>query len=424
MLDLKNLNSALDQLAQDKGISKEKIVETIEMALAAAYKKDYGKKTQVVRSKFDTTTGEASFWQVKTVVDASMIKSEEEIAAEEAAREAAGAGAVVPEDKSERDEAREAAREAREDTAVEGEEGEIKKVRFNEDRHIMIGEAKKIKKGIKPGDELTFPLETKEDCGRIAAQPAKQVILQRIREAERDSIYDEFSGREGEIVSGIVQRIEGRFVFLDLVRSIGLLPPDEQVRGERYRVGERIKTLLLKVDKSQRGPSIYLSRSHPKFVAKLFEIEVPEIASGVVEIKNIAREAGSRTKIAVASNEEHIDPVGSCVGQKGVRVSTVISELGGEKIDIIPYNDNSEKYISASLSPAKILEVDIDEERKHAKVTVAEDQLSLAIGKGGQNVRLAAKLTGYKIDIRSKTGETVVETTEDGEVSGEGIAEE
>ncbi|MDO8523038.1 MAG: transcription termination factor NusA [bacterium] len=435
MLDLKNLNAALDQLAQDKGISKEKIIETIEMALAAAYKKDYGKKTQVVRSKFDTATGEASFWQVKTVVDESMIKSGEEIAAEEAVREAAGA--YAPEYKSERDEAREAAREAREDVVTEeGDTNEIKKVRFNEDRHIMIGEAKKIKKAtaaggvplkavsIKPGDELTFPLETKEDYGRIAAQTAKQVILQRIREAERDSIYDEFSGREGEIVSGIVQRIEGRFVFLDLVRSIGLLPPDEQVRGERYRVGERIKSLLLKVDKSQRGPSIYLSRSHPKFVAKLFEMEVPEIASGVVEIKNIAREAGSRTKIAVASNEEHIDPVGSCVGQKGVRVSTVIAELGGEKIDIIPYNDNSEKYISASLSPAKILEVDIDEERKHAKVTVAEEQLSLAIGKGGQNVRLAAKLTGYKIDIRSKTGETVAEANTEGDVSGEGISAE
>lgn len=423
MLDLKNLNVALDQLAQDKGISKEKIIETIEMALAAAYKKDYGKKTQVVRSKFDTATGEASFWQVKTVVDESMIKSEEEILAEEAAREALG-GAYVSEYKSERDEAREAAREAREDAPAEGEGGEIKKVRFNEDRHIMISDAKKIKKGLKPGDELTFPLETKEDYGRIAAQTAKQVILQRIREAERDSIYDEFSGREGEIVSGIVQRIEGRFVFLDLVRSIGLLPPDEQVRGERYRVGERIKSLLLKVDKSQRGPSIYLSRSHPKFVAKLFEIEVPEIASGVVEIKNIAREAGSRTKIAVVSHEEHIDPVGSCVGQKGVRVSTVIAELGGEKIDIIPYNDNSEKYISASLSPAKILEVDIDEERKHAKVMVAEDQLSLAIGKGGQNVRLAAKLTGYKIDIRSKSGDVVAEATTEGDVSGEGIAEE
>ncbi|KKT42120.1 MAG: NusA antitermination factor [Candidatus Giovannonibacteria bacterium GW2011_GWA2_44_13b] len=420
MLDLKNLNAALDQLAQDKGISKEKILETIEMALAAAYKKDYGKKTQIVRSKFDTSTGSATFWQVKTVVDESMIKSVEEIAAEEAAREAAG-GAYVSEYKSEREEAREAAREEMGENLTEG---EVKKVRFNPERHIMLDEAKSLKKGIKPGEELTFPLETKEDYGRIAAQTAKQVILQRIREAERDSIYDEFSGKEGEIVSGIVQRVEGRLVFLDLVRAVGLLPPDEQVRGERYRIGERIKTLLLTVDKSQRGPTIYLSRSHPKFVAKLFEMEVPEIASGVVEIKNIAREAGSRTKIAVSSHEDNIDPVGSCVGQKGVRVSTVISELGGEKIDIIQFNDNAEKYISASLSPAKILEVEIDEERKHAKVTVAEDQLSLAIGKGGQNVRLAAKLTGYKIDIRSKGGEVVAEATTEGEVSGDGIAEE
>ena len=420
MLDLKNLNAALDQLAQDKGISKEKILETIEMALAAAYKKDYGKKTQIVRSKFDTSTGSATFWQVKTVVDESMIKSVEEIAAEEAAREAAG-GAYVSEYKSEREEAREAAREEMGENLTEG---EVKKGRFNPERHIMLDEAKSLKKGIKPGEELTFPLETKEDYGRIAAQTAKQVILQRIREAERDSIYDEFSGKEGEIVSGIVQRVEGRLVFLDLVRAVGLLPPDEQVRGERYRIGERIKTLLLTVDKSQRGPTIYLSRSHPKFVAKLFEMEVPEIASGVVEIKNIAREAGSRTKIAVSSHEDNIDPVGSCVGQKGVRVSTVISELGGEKIDIIQFNDNAEKYISASLSPAKILEVEIDEERKHAKVTVAEDQLSLAIGKGGQNVRLAAKLTGYKIDIRSKGGEVVAEATTEGEVSGDGIAEE
>ena len=420
MLDHKNLNAALDQLAQDKGISKEKILETIEMALAAAYKKDYGKKTQIVRSKFDTSTGSATFWQVKTVVDESMIKSVEEIAAEEAAREAAG-GAYVSEYKSEREEAREAAREEMGENLTEG---EVKKVRFNPERHIMLDEAKSLKKGIKPGEELTFPLETKEDYGRIAAQTAKQVILQRIREAERDSIYDEFSGKEGEIVSGIVQRVEGRLVFLDLVRAVGLLPPDEQVRGERYRIGERIKTLLLTVDKSQRGPTIYLSRSHPKFVAKLFEMEVPEIASGVVEIKNIAREAGSRTKIAVSSHEDNIDPVGSCVGQKGVRVSTVISELGGEKIDIIQFNDNAEKYISASLSPAKILEVEIDEERKHAKVTVAEDQLSLAIGKGGQNVRLAAKLTGYKIDIRSKGGEVVAEATTEGEVSGDGIAEE
>ncbi|KKT20698.1 MAG: NusA antitermination factor [Candidatus Giovannonibacteria bacterium GW2011_GWC2_43_8] len=305
-----------------------------------------------------------------------------------------------------------------------GEAGEIRKVRFNSDRHIMLADAKKTKKDAKVGDELTFPLESKEDYGRIAAQTAKQVILQRVREAERDSVFDEFKEKEGEVISGIVQRVEGRLVFLDLGRTIGVLPPDEQVRGERYRIGERIKVLLLKAEKMPRGPGVYLSRSHPQLVSKLFEIEVPEIASGAVEIKNVAREAGSRTKIAVSSKEENIDPVGSCVGQKGVRVTTVIAELGGEKIDIIPWSEDKERFISSAISPAKALEVEIDEDIKHAKVTVAEDQLSLAIGKGGQNVRLAAKLTGYKIDIRSRTGETVAEATSEGEVSGEGIAGE
>jgi len=203
-----------------------------------------------------------------------------------------------------------------------------------------------------------------------------------------------------------------------------VLPADEQVRGERYRAGERIKTLLLAVEKNPRGPGIFLSRSHPRLVSRLFEIEVPEIASGAVEIKNIAREAGSRTKIAVESHQEGIDPVGSCVGQKGVRVTTVIAELGGEKIDIVPWSEDKEKFISSSVSPAKTLDVEIDEVRRHAKVTVAEDQLSLAIGKGGQNVRLAAKLTGFKIDIRSRSGETVAEATSEGEVSGDGIAAE
>jgi len=410
MLDLKNFNTALDQLAQEKGIPKEKIMETIDLALAAAYKRDYGKKAQIVRAKFDPKSGKTEFWQVKLVVDESMIKSEEEIATEEAART----------------EALQEGRPQEKEAPLEetGEEGEIKRVRFNEDRHIMLADAKKIKKDVKPGDELAFPLEAKEDYGRIAAQTAKQVILQRIREAERDSVFDEFKEKESEVISGIVQRIEGRMVFLDLGRTIGVLPADEQVRGERYRTNERIKTLLLSVEKGPKGPSIYLSRSHPKLVAKLFEIEVPEIASGVVEIKNVAREAGSRTKIAVASKEEGIDPVGSCVGQRGVRVTTVISELGGEKIDIIPWSDDTEKYIASSVSPAKVLEVEVDEERKHAKVTVTEDQLSLAIGKGGQNVRLAAKLTGYKIDIRSRGGETVAEATSEGEVVGEGIAGE
>lgn len=410
MLDLKTLGMALDQLAEEKGISKDKIIETIEMALAAAYKKDYGEKPQIIRAKFEPSSGKAEFWQVKTVVDESMIKSEEEIAAEEAARaalaESTGGQPLPPQDEDEEDPT------------------EVKKVRFNPERHIMIDDAKKIKKGITAGEELTFPLDTKDDYGRIAAQTAKQVILQRLREAERDSLYDEYASRQGEVVSALVQRVEGRLVFLDLGRGIGVLPPDEQVRGERYRIGERIKVLLLRVDKGARGPGMYLSRSHPKLVAKLFEVEVPEIASQVVEIKAISREAGSRTKIAVASNQEGVDPVGSCVGQKGVRVTTVIAELGGEKIDIIPWSEDIKTYLSNSLSPAKVLEIEIDQDARSARATVAEDQLSLAIGRGGQNVRLAAKLTGYKIDIQSRTGETVAEATTEGEVSGSAIATE
>lgn len=415
MLDIKNFGMALDQLAEEKGISKEKIIETIEMALAAAYKKDYGEKPQVIRAKFDPKSGKADFWQVKTVVDETMIKSEEEVAAEDAARET-----------GEKDQQAHGGKyQSFQEPTEEELDGEvIKRVRFNPERHIMLADAKKIKKDIKPGDELTFELETKEDYGRIAAQTAKQVILQRLREAERDSLYEEFASKEGEVISSLIQRVEGRMVFLDLGHGIGVLPYDEQVRGERYRIGERIKVLVLRVDKGTRGPGIYLSRSHPRLVSKLFEIEVPEIASGVVEIKSISREAGSRTKIAVASNQEGVDPVGSCVGQKGTRVTTVISELGGEKIDIIPWSENLQEFIGNSVSPAKALEVEINEEAHSARITVAEDQLSLAIGRGGQNVRLAAKLTGYKIDIQSRTGETVAEATTDGEVSGSAIAAE
>lgn len=410
MLDLKSLGMALDQLAEEKGIAKEKIVETIELALAAAYKKEYGERPQIIRAKFDPTSGKVDFWQVKTVVDETMIKSEEEIAEEEAARALALQNGDMQNVQSFENE--------------DIEELAIKKVRFNPERHIMIKDAKKTKKGVAAGDELTFPLEAKEDYGRIAAQTAKQVILQRLREAERDSLYEEFATKEGEIVGALVQRVEGRTVFLDMGRGIGVLPADEQVRGERYRISERIKVLILRVDKGTRGPGIVLSRSHPRLVAKLFEIEVPEIASGVVEIKSIAREAGSRVKIAVVSKQEGVDPVGSCVGQKGVRVTTVISELGGEKIDIIPWSDDAVKFIGNSLSPAKVLDVEIDERTRSARATVAEDQLSLAIGRGGQNVRLAAKLTGYKIDIQSRSGETVAEATTEGEVSGSAIATE
>jgi len=388
MLDIKNFQSALEELLVDRGIPREKIMETIELALAAAYKKDYRKKGQIVRAKFDPKSGQAGFWQVKIVVDESMLKSEEEAEEERTAE---------PERERERDK-----------EGGELEEG-VRKVRFNPERHIMLEEAQKINPDAKPGEELTFPLETQAEYGRIAAQTAKQVIIQRLREAERESIFNEFASREGGIISGLVQRVEGRNVFLDLGRATAVLPREEQIRGERYRIGERVKAYLTLVEKNPRGPGLYLSRSHPRFVIKLFEMEVPEIQNGIVEIKAVAREAGSRSKVAVASKEEGVDPVGSCVGQKGIRVGTVIAELGGEKIDIIEWRENPEEFISKALSPAKVLDVEINPERKEAEATVAEDQLSLAIGKGGQNVRLAAKLTGYKINIRSRTGERLAE---------------
>lgn len=402
-LDLKNFQSALEEVLTERGIPREKILETIEMALAAAYKKDYGKRGQIIKAKFNPAKGKAEFFQIKMVVDESMLKTEVEAALDE--EEGA---------RSDSETRREPRPEepGREDDLVGS---EIKKVRFNPERHIMQDEAKKIKPDAITGDELIFPLETKEEYGRIAAQTAKQVIIQRIREAERESIYTEYASKQGDIVSGIVQRIEGKNVFLDLGRATALLPKEEQVRGERYRIGERIKAYLLLAEKNPRGPGLYLSRSHPKFVAELFKIEVPEIQTGIVEVRAIAREAGLRTKIAVSSKEDGVDPVGSLVGQKGIRVGTVISELGGEKIDIIEWKENPEEFIAKSLSPAKVLEVEINPERKEAQVKVAEDQLSLAIGKAGQNVRLAAKLTGYKIDIRSRTGETVASVSEEGE---------
>lgn len=384
MIDLKALNSALSQLEEEKGIPRDKVIEAIEMALAAAYKKDYGKKNQIIRAKFDLNTGGAEFVQVKTAVDESMLKPKPEVDAE-------GNIISMPEEEIE-------------------EEGTIKKVYFNEDHHMMLADAKKIKKGVKPGEEIIFPLETKDDYGRIAAQTAKQVIIQRIREAEKSSVISDFGAKEGQVVTGKVQRVEGGNVFVDLGRATGILPKDEQIPGERYRQGERIRAYLYSVEDSPRGINLKLSRSHPLFITKLFEIEAPEVANGVVEIKSIAREAGSRSKIAVFSNEANVDPVGSCVGQRGTRVSTVINELGGEKIDIIPWSDNAETFITNALSPAKISSIKIDDEDKTAIVKVDDDQFSLAIGKGGQNVRLAAKLTGWKIDIKSSAGAKVSDT--------------
>ena len=398
VLDAKNFQIALEQLELEKGIPRAKLIEGIEAALAAAYKKEYGTKGQIVGAKFDSKTGKTEFWQVKTVVDKSMILSEEELEQLKKTKEESG-----------------------EKTEVEIVPAEEKKAVFNLERHIWLKEAKKIKKDAKPGDELTFPLEEKQEFGRIAAQTAKQVIAQKIRETEKELVFEEFSKKEGEIVSGAVQRISEGNVFVDLGRVIAVMPRNEQISGEHYRIGERIKAMVLLTEKNIKDINVYLTRTHPKFLIKLFEIEVPEIAGGAVEIKEIARDPGSRTKIAVASKIKGVDPVGSLVGQRGVRVNAVINELGGEKIDIIPWSEDPAQFVANALSPAKIIGVEIEENKKEAKVIAPEDQLSLAIGRGGQNVYLAAKLTGYKIDIRSRTGKLVAEATEGG-VKGEGIA--
>jgi len=378
-MDLKQLASALGQISEEKGISQEKIIETIEMALAAAYKKEYGEKGQIIRAKFNPKTGDIKFFQIKIVVDESMLKPEEE----------------------ENDETEPSFAEA-----MGGKEGE-KKIRFNEERHIMIDEAKKISakggKDAASGDELEFVLETREDFGRIAAQTAKQVIIQRIREAEREAVWNEYKDKEGELVSGIIQRVETHNTFIDLGKTIAIFPKEEQVFSEKYYIGTRMKFYILSVNSDPKGPGIVLSRSHPKMISRLFELEVPEIGAGTVEIKSIAREAGNRTKIAVASNEEGVDPVGSCVGQKGTRVAAVISELSGEKIDIIEWSEDPEIFVANAMSPAKVTKIEMMPRRHTAKVYVPENQLSLAIGKAGQNVRLAAKLTGWKIDVAGAT---------------------
>lgn len=367
MFDLKVIHSVLEQLEQERGIPKEKMFEAIELALATAYKKEYGKKGQIVRAVFDMNTGKTEFYQVKVVVDESKVIMDDEEGAEQDIEN-------TPED-------------------------EIR-VRFNPEHHILLADAKKIKKDAAVDDEIVFPLEQKQDYGRIAAQTAKQVIIQKIREAEKTSVLGEFGKKEGEIVTGTVQRVERGALFIDMGRAVGVVPYEEQIPGERYKQGERVRAYLYAVEETPKGILLKLSRSHPKFLAKLFEIEAPEIAQGAVEIKAIAREAGARSKIAVHSTDSHIDPIGSLVGQRGVRVNTVTSELGGEKIDIIEWNDNPAKFIEEALSPAKTLSIEINKEEMKATVKVAEDQQSLAIGKGGQNVRLAAKLTGWKIDIQ------------------------
>lgn len=391
MFDLKVIHSVLSEMETERGISREKMMDAIEQALATAYKKEFGKRGQIVRAEFDLETGATLFNQIKIVVDESMLKSEEE---------------------------------ADEENEKDDEYGSLdgnRKVRFDPEKHIMIDNAKLIKKDVSLGEELVFPLESKDDFGRIAAQTAKQVIIQKIREAEKESALSEFGQKEGDIIMGHVQRFERGNLYIDLGRVTGVMPYDEQIPGERFKPGERIRALLLAVDETSRGIFLKLSRSHAHFLVNLFAVETPELQNGAVEIKAIAREAGARSKIAVYANDQHIDPVGSLVGQRGVRVSTVMGELGGEKIDIIEWSEDPVTFIEDALSPAQVLKVTIESQpdkenetdtRGHASVEVTPDQQSLAIGRGGQNVRLAAKLTGWKIDIVSVGGAKETPTQE------------
>jgi N utilization substance protein A len=370
-MDLKQIISAVEQIAEERGITKEKVFSAIENAIGAAYKKEYRKKSEIIKAKFDPKTGYMSFYQVKIVVDGAKIAKE--------------------------------GKEEDENTK------ESPLIHFNPDRHILLEEAKKIKPDVMPGEEMEFPLEERQDFGRIAAQTAKQVILQSIREAERDSIKEEFSDKEGEIVSGQIQRFEKGNILVNLGRAIGIMYSNESIPGEHYKSGDRMRFYILAVQDDSKGPGVILSRANPNFIVKLFELEVPEIADKIVVIKNIAREPGLRTKIAVYSNDPSIDAVGATVGQRGTRVMAVTNELGNEKIDVVEWSDDPQKFITNALSPAKIKMIEILPKRE-AKVIVAEDQLSLAIGRGGQNVRLAAKLTGWKIDVRSQSNpETIQE---------------
>lgn len=384
MFDLKVINSVLDQLEEERGIPKEKVLEAIEMALATAYKKEYGKRGQIIRAKFDINSGAVEMEQVKVVVDENQVFMDKEALTE---------------------------------ALEKAEETDDERVLFNPEHHILLEDAKRIKRDAQLGDEIVFPIESKGDYGRIASQTAKQVIIQKIREAERSSVLKEFGAREGDIITGSVQRIERGNIFVDVGRAVGILPYEEQIPGERYSQGERVRAYLYRVEDGPKGVTLRLSRSHPRFLAKLFETEAPELANGTIQIQAIAREAGSRSKVAVATNDPYIDPVGSLVGQRGVRVATVTSELGGEKIDVIEWSEDPKTFIEDALSPAKTISVEIDQENRQAKVVVAEDQQSLAIGKGGQNVRLAAKLTGWRIDISSVKGEDL------GSAESEEIAE-
>ncbi len=393
------LNIAIQQICDEKGLSADTIRETIEAALAAAYRKDFGSKQQNIKVEFNLEKGGFKVFDVKEVTTDELKEETEKMRAE------------MMEQKD-----KEPTRET-EEIKTDGQE-EVK--HFNPKTMLALSEARLIKKTAAVGDIIKQELTVPADFGRMAAQTAKQVIIQKLREAERETVYNEFKNKQGELITGVVQRVEGKLVLIDMGNITAVMPTTEQIRGEAYRPGMRLKLYIKSVEQGSKGPEVVVSRSHAEMVKKIFRLEVPEINSGAVQIKAVAREAGSRTKIAVFAKDENIDPIGSCVGQRGTRVQTIINELGGEKIDIIEWHENVEKFITNALAPAKIIRVDLNDKDKEAKAYVKGDQYSLAIGKEGQNVRLAAKLVGWRIDIVSETGDqTTITESNDTEINEE-----
>jgi len=387
---MSDITKAIQLLCDEKNLSFEAVMETIETALAAAYRKDFGNKQQNIKVKFDPETADMQAWDIKTVVediDEEVLKT----AQEEMTRR--------------REEAREENRELTEEDTAD-------LPRFNPKTELMISEAKKINKKTKVGEVLEIPLEIPGAFGRMAAQTAKQVIIQKVREAERNMVFGDFKGQEGQIIIGTIQRAEGRKVLVDLGKVTGLLLGDQQIEREHYRPGARMKFFVMSVNMGPRGPEILLSRSSSRLVEEIFKNEIPEIESGVVKIKGVARDAGYRSKVAVQTDDEAIDPVGACIGQRGSRINTIIEELGGEKIDIIDFKDDAATYITKALSPAKVSSVELNETEKTADVQVTSDQFSLAIGRNGQNVRLASELTGWRINLKDLGGEQEMSSDE------------
>ncbi len=398
------IEQAMRQICEEKGLSYESVLGTIESALAAAYRKDFGDKYHNLEAQFDPENGNVRVFDVKTIV--------EDITAEELE--------AVRQKEAEESAAREARRLRGEPPVIDElslSEGPV----FNPKTDIMLSDARVLKMTAKVGDILRRELPIPGEFGRMAAMTAKQVIMQKLREAEREIIFNEFKGIEGTVIAGTIQRREGRVVLVEIGRTTGILRPEDQMATDRYRSGDRVQVYVREVSLGQRGAQILLSRTHEALVKHLFEVEIPEINEGAVEIKAIAREAGSRTKIAVTSRDPRVDPIGACIGQRGTRIQTVIAELSGEKIDIIEWSEDAKTFLIQSLAPAKVGNVELNEDEHVATVTVPADQLSLAIGRGGQNVRLAARLTGWKVNILEQGGASVPVSDEaiDGESSDE-----